>query len=185
MRGEQIAAIGRVRAAGGTVENHFDYEHLEELPDQDWIRRVVGRDFFDIVVAVENPPDGEMKSLPWLTGVTWLALNGQHATDTRLTYLAGLFRLRRMEIDDSSISERGLKCLENLTELRGLYIKHTQITEPGFEHLKTIPHLTWLSLDSTGLTDNSTKRLQPALSNVEHSTSRITQLPTWPWNPSH
>ena len=56
---EQIAAIGRVRAAGGTVGYDFDYEHLEELPDQDWIRRVVGRDFFDIVVAVENPPTGK------------------------------------------------------------------------------------------------------------------------------
>jgi hypothetical protein len=136
---EQAAAVQRCFATGGLVVYDFDLEHMDDTPNQEereWTRRVLGRDFFDVVIAVENPSDEAMKCLDWLNEAWWFALSGKYATDSRLAYLAGHFRLRRVDIANSTISDRGLECLESQKDLRVLILGSSPVTDAAVKRVQ-------------------------------------------------
>jgi hypothetical protein len=82
-----------------------------------------------------------------------LQMANPDVTDQTLEYLAGMTRLRELDLNDTRITDRGLETLARIGTLETLRLKNTAITDEGFrEHLMPLASLRELDLRGTKVT---------------------------------
>jgi Leucine-rich repeat (LRR) protein len=162
-------------------------------PWPDWLRNILGNDFFDNVVVVffrQNAVAEKnliyLKKFPRLryidflpekitdvglanlsgTSIQSLNLTGSKITDAGLTHLEHLPQLQWLYIDNTAITDEGFEHLKNLTQLRAIFLKNDKITDAGLRHLKRLHRLERLFLDNTQITDAGLENLAN-LSNLQ------------------
>lgn len=131
-----------------------------------WLRRWIGDDFFQTVVAVDlsqyptQVNDDDLRHLRDLVGMRRLLLdNCEGVTDRGLECIQGLHKLERLYLDGTSITDRGLVHLRGLAKLEYLSLEGTKITDDGLIHLKQLPRLRWLNLSKTRITNQGLEEL--------------------------
>ena len=70
-----------------------------------------------------------------------------------------------VRLQNTGVTDAGLKYLEGLTQLRDLDLGGTKVTDTGLQHLKGLPQLRQLRLFATKVTDAGTADLKRALPN--------------------
>lgn len=81
-----------------------------------------------------------------------LQMANKDVTDQSLEYLAGMTKLRRLDLNDAQITDAGLKIIAGLSSLEELRIRGAKITDAGFrEHMMPMDGLLRLNVQSTGL----------------------------------
>ncbi len=181
----QRESIAAVRAAGGTVI--YDYQTQEVGPPgptgptyrtepsaPGWVRRWLGDELFQSVVAVE---------LPYLETPAILAAVARfdHLDRLRLASvstgglgpgsLAGLRQLRVLELEGGGLQDEALAEVATLRSLHTLQIDSTSASDAGFAHLVVLPAVRDLKIRHNGhLSDAGLGRTlagMPALRNLE------------------
>jgi hypothetical protein len=138
-------------------------------PEPNWLRKVLGDDFFSrshCMIASTDATDARLKELAAvLTPVTQLNLENRHVTDRGIEHLKGLVELRCLVLNDTQLTDDGLEHLKGLSQLQVLSLDNTRVTDSGLIHLKALAHLQSLYLQRTHVTEGGVKELQQALPN--------------------
>jgi hypothetical protein len=189
----QREAVEAIRELGGYLTYDYqthDYQRhgKAELSTANWLRTLLGDDFFFEVAAVDCDyralSDRDVVHLRQFTRVKWLMLDGTQVGDNFLAQvqnlpelrgisitgtqisdngLAHLQRIGQLEVlilDDTHITDEGLKYLSNLTRLNGLYLDNTQISDGGLAYLTRMNKLEVLSASGTQITDDGLAHLK-------------------------
>jgi hypothetical protein len=140
---KQKAAVEAIEKFGGMIGYDYDYEHMDQLREP-WLRtslrELLGKDFFDVPVAVSILSDQGIEHLGELKEVTWVALCGIQVTDEQLSSLKGLPELRRLDLVDIEITGARLENLKTLTTIRHLLFERTEVTDECVKKLqKALP----------------------------------------------
>jgi hypothetical protein len=146
-------AVERIKSAGGIVG--YDFECDEKFnrradnptpPGPDWLRNLIGVDYFATPVYVES----------------------HNANDEALTALAELPNLRALELtDDLNITDAGLESLKDLAQLEMLYIDGCeQLTDASLQHLRKLKRLSALVALGTRITSEGIKELKQEIPNL-------------------
>ncbi|HZI25738.1 MAG TPA: c-type cytochrome domain-containing protein, partial [Chryseolinea sp.] len=96
-------------------------------------------------------------------------VNAQSATDADLQLLLALKdQLLWLNLANTRISNKGIEIIAQLKALRQLYLNNTQITDNGVKHLISLADLTYLNLVGTGISDEGLLYLSemPKLKNI-------------------
>jgi hypothetical protein len=166
-RREAVDAIHRL---GGSVL--YDWE-LSELghgavvgakpPQPEWLRQLLGGDFFDRVhsVVFQARPftDEDVKYLLRFPEVEALFLFDAPITDKGLEHLTRLSQLNNLVLDGTKITDAGLQHLIRLPRLDALALDRTRISDEGLVHVSKIARLVTLSLGDTDVTDAGMEHL--------------------------
>lgn len=152
-------AVEAIRKTGGSVG--YDYEFspsgnrvVNGKPRTPaWLRRVLGEDFFDSVVAATVNNDAALEHLKRFKQLRDVNLYGHQITDSGIEHLEALTQLRNVYLYEIAITDAGLEHLKGLTQLEELYLNGTRITDGGLEHLDGMRQLQTLVLDDTQVTD--------------------------------
>ncbi len=201
---EAVSAISRV---GGTV--YYDYQKANEKrpnafdprklpPGPEWLRRIIGPEFFQDVVMVnlkgklvndelfielrklrnlENLnlsdttiTDSQMAHLAHFHNLQYVALWNTDISDEGLAHLAHLHKMYALILDGTKVTDEGLKHLEELTNLEEwLGLCDTEVTDAGLQHFKRMRKLHILNVRRTKVTEDGVKELRRALPKVEIS----------------
>lgn len=105
---------------------------------------------------VENDPKG-----PWYAAAYMpvRAMAEEPITDESLATLWGRDRVFELWLDDTQVSDAGLRHLEDCSMLRGVVLENTQITDVGLVHLTGLPELEYLGLKGCAITDEGVATL--------------------------
>jgi len=152
---KQRRAVEKIKAAGGVVG--YDYEvdgnfnRREDDPSPpgpDWLRNLIGVDYFATVIYVEF----------------------NTADDQSLAVVKDLPNLRALELtDDVKLTDAGLECVRDLPQLEALYIDGCEkLTDACLRHLRSLKHLSCLIQLSTGISLEGLQDLQRALPNLRY-----------------
>jgi len=176
----QRRAVEAIRKAGGIVfyDFHFvkeenGYGILEQDPPAPaWLRQVVGNDSFSEahIIVFHNPEqvgDDVLERIGRLRKLKRLALDDSAVTDVGLKHLTGLTRLWGLELNGTQVTDEGLLALRGLPNLTWLGLNGTQVTDEGLQTLRGLPNLGWLELHDTNVTSQGIKELQEALPNCK------------------
>jgi internalin A len=133
----QRDAVAAIERAGGEVM--YDWQWKGGRPDP-------------------NGKPGWPKWLVDLVGVDYLGhvsvVVGKGLSDAELLHIGRLDRLdRRLNLNDSSITDAGLMHLRGLKNLRNLHLARTAITDAGLSHLAELDLLELLTLDRCTVSD--------------------------------
>jgi hypothetical protein len=170
---KQREAVAWVHEMGGSVK--YDYEYVDgayspkaKPPGPQWLRKQLGRHFFDdvveavvLVVGDVTPLSGltrlerldvygsvtDVTPLAELTRLQELDLNGTELCD--VTPLSGLTRLQRLDLRGTQVSD--VTPLSGLTSLKWLTLGGTQVSD--VTPLAGLPSLQWLYLGGTQMSD--------------------------------
>jgi hypothetical protein len=104
-----------------------------------------------------------------------LNLRNSSVTDRGMEHLSGLHRLRRIGLGHTGISDAGLKHLKELTHLEILDLGNTQVTDAGLVSLRHCSELRILSLQATQVTDEGLTQLD-ALAKLEAIDLQLTRV---------
>lgn len=97
--------------------------------------------------------DAGVEALAGLTEVTEFE-SSQRMTDASLVHLRRMTRMRRITLDQMSVTGDGLRHLAGMSRLESLQICGCTLTDAALSHLPDLPRLTMLNLSaSTGCTD--------------------------------
>ena len=145
---DQKRAVEAIRKSGAQPRISYEYQiDRSAPPGPEWLRRLVGDDYFFTVVALElrgpNINDSELAAIKWLTYTRWLDIDTTNVTDAGLVHLNGLTNLQRLNLIGTKVSDRGLEHLEVLTTLRWLNLSGTEVTDKGVKRLQqALPNCT-------------------------------------------
>ena len=165
---EQKAAVEGIEESGGWARVEYDYQRDEagnwiqnaEPPGPEWLRKVLGDEFFTNVVGVSLSGNETDPGLNWLEDLPKLErLHLSGATDAALGHVNRLSQLKEMDLRSTEVTDAGLAHLEGLSQLRSLNLVHTEITDVGLARLKGLVQLQDLNLGATHLTDAGLKYL--------------------------
>jgi hypothetical protein len=84
--------------------------------------------------------------------ITLLELHGGN-TDDNLKRFESCTDLWALNLDESDITDRGLRAATSFQQLGDLSLSGTQVTDEGLMQLSELPNLTTLSLERTNITD--------------------------------
>ena len=107
-------------------------------------------------------PTGELTKAD-LEKVTILVLNNTQITDAGLKEVAKMQTLRTLRLDRTQITDEGLKDVAKLKKLDSLFLDSTQITDAGLKELAKLQKLEDLNLNDTSVTKAGVAELQKAL----------------------
>ncbi len=146
----------------------YDYERTgpqRKPPRPDWLRRLLGEDFFADIEFVclgadDSFTDVEMAHVASLPRLKDLNLYGAAIDNAGMEYIRGLRQLESLDIGGANITDAGLEQLKGLARLRKLDLGDTHITDAGLKHLQGLSQMQVLSLYSTQVTDAGLKHLQ-------------------------
>lgn len=149
----QRRAVARIKAAGGLVG--YDYEVDANFnrrtdnpapPGPDWLRNVIGVDYFSTVIFVSFPT----------------------ATDQSLAAVTDLPNLRGLELtDDIKLTDAELACVNNLPKLEALYIDGcSNVSDKSIKHLQGSKHLTMLIALQTSISLDGMRELTQSNPNL-------------------
>ena len=80
-------------------------------------------------------------------------LQNTKVTDAGLKHLEGLTKLRDINLGGTKVTDAGLEHLKGLTNLQSLFLGRTKVTDAALEHLRGLPQLRWLNLEGIKVTD--------------------------------
>lgn len=170
----------------------------------EWLRRILGRDFFDPVVHIifqdgrtsdndlellkglpetrslsltrTSVTDKGMALLSRLTGLEELFLDGTGITDAGLLQLSGLQHLKSLYLGGTGITDEGAKVISELRELRILCLEETQVSDAGLASLATLPHLEEVHVFKTGVSGDGAQAFTAARPSVRVIRTRVCPL---------
>jgi len=173
---DQMEAVTAIEKLGGMV--NYDYQWDESAGYYDasrqprgpsWLRKWLGGDFFDSVVAVNmvsggigsasgilslgKATDADLVHVERLRKLKWLSLQRMKVTDDGLMHLNGLTNLESLLLGNTQVGDSGLVHLKKLNNLKQLDLRGTQLTNVGLMHLKGLENLEELFLDNTKVSD--------------------------------
>lgn len=169
----QRRAVETIKSHGGYVR--YDYEadehggiaaHAAPPPGPDWLRNLIGLDYFATVVMVgvdsqNGSVDDSVAALTDLPDLRSLTLRGAGVTDSIMARVGSLTKLHVLQVQKSAITEAGWKPLEQLNHLWLLELSDLHVTDSALEHLEGYTRLKFLWLDgSKRLTDAGLQHLQ-------------------------
>jgi Leucine-rich repeat (LRR) protein len=105
-----------------------------------------------------NKPTGELTKED-LTKLKWVNLEDTKITDTGLKEVAKLVKFTELDLDRTNITDVGLKEIVGMKNLVDLDLFGTQITDAGLKELAKKGNLTWLGLVKTGISDKGLKEM--------------------------
>ena len=120
--------------------------------------------------------DGQSPDKPVIS----VDFNNSHVTDAALSHLAGLTKLRVLDLSWTEVTSAGLAHLKRLTKLQSLNLTSTKITDAGLVRLAALPALESLNLTGTQVTDAGLEYLKdlPKLRSLNLSTTNVTNAGT-------
>jgi serine/threonine protein kinase len=104
----------------------------------------------------EAPFGGELFNTPMkkmLALATKEPLVGANITDAGLARLAGMKKLKTLQLGNNDITDKGAQFLAALPRLQNLDLQSTSISDRGLDQILLLPELTLLSLARTRITD--------------------------------
>ena len=101
--------------------------------------------------------------LSWFDRVWYVVLNETSISDEGLRHLTVLKNLAWLYLYDTQISDEGMKHISGLSNLEILYLGNTRVSDEGLKHLSGLTNLEMLYLRKTQVTDEGVKELQKAL----------------------
>lgn len=102
--------------------------------------------------------DDDLKALAPLTDVVSLSLATTHITGSGLKHLA-LKKLEALYLQESDVTDEGLKEVSRFTNLKVLFLGGTKIGDSGLKHLANLKKLEELTLIGTKVTDKGMEHL--------------------------
>jgi len=144
------------------VTIYYDYELDEDLklkqdaerPGPDWLRNLIGVDYFATVVYVElsgdtinhllvqsevyevTVPGDVSRHLRDFSDLKSLNLSAAPITNRDIEHFASSTGLRKLDLSYTFLSDAGLSKLSHLTELRELNLSQTKTTKEGVVDLR-------------------------------------------------
>lgn len=88
-----------------------------------------------------------------------LNLDNTQVSDDGLKHLAGMTSLTKLRLSNTQIKGEGLKHLAGLMQLPNLTLSHTQVGDEGLKHLAGLTNLGWLDLSHTQVSDEGLTHL--------------------------
>ncbi len=91
-----------------------------------------------------------------------------------------------MRLDQTHVTDAGLKYLKKMTSVRRLFLRKTCITDGGLEHIKALSKLETLDVSETSVTDKGVQDLErslPKLTIIHKGIkgARTDSFGTWGW----
>jgi hypothetical protein len=169
----QNAAVGAIRRADGIVS--YDWQGIYSLllfPKQkprspEWLRRLLGDDFWEDVVCVELGEFGtdallrQVEDFPRLEELYVKCYRADHKiTDKGLEHVQGLVQLRTLILADAEVTDAGLAHFAGLKKLERLSLEFGKITGTGLEYLKGLAQLRMLDLKGNQVTDDGLEHIR-------------------------
>ena len=174
----QQAIVSAIQEAGGVVRydwelagDHSDWKTgfpetgATHPPGPEWLRRIVGDDFFQAVVAVfstEVPlTDDQLPSVELLPALRILALGRTGIGDASLPRIGRLRRLRFLDLSDTNVTDAGMDYVARLRGLKMLWVgawaavPESTVGDAGLRRLAPLSGLTDLIVAGDGVTDRS------------------------------
>jgi hypothetical protein len=174
----QRRAVAQIRELGGSARYGFELGAPRGMPGPDWLRRILGVDYFADVVQVHayRMTDATCSDLSASASLRRLYLDEPEMTDAGLAHLAGLTTLEDLYLGGGQFTDAGLAHLAGLTRLEWLALGNTQITDAGLSHLAGLSELQWLDLTGTQVTDAGLAHLAglASLKNVYLAGTQVT-----------
>jgi Leucine Rich repeat len=161
----QKHAVETITSHGGQV--NYDYEADEDgrfvqnpppPPGPDWLRNLIGTDYFATVVDVgidyqKGVNDDAVEALADLPQLRRLHLHGIDVTDSVLARLTRLTQLHILALTNSSVTDAGCEPLKRLTRLKELGLVSRCISDGALEHIEGLTRLTGIVLRAPQVTD--------------------------------
>ncbi len=113
----------------------------------------------EIHIQYETITDAHLAEAPLLTQLVALTLEQSEVTDQGVRRLADLPNLQRLKIRGGAIGDDGVKHLSRLTELRSVNLPQGSFTDQGLASLAQLPHLEQLRFGSSKVTDEGLKHI--------------------------
>ena len=187
---QQREAVASLLKAGGKITYDYQRDCLDaesQPPAPDWLRKLLGPDFFANVREVDaagkcddalskqlrgfaqlrklgllNCPitDAAMENIEGLTQLQVLDLRETKITDAGLKHLEGLSQLQKLYLFDDSITDAGMESLAKLSQLDDLEVSNTKVSELGLEKLKGLTHFRTLGLGTIAVSDAGLRHLE-------------------------
>ena len=157
---------------------YFEYEErrpqtwLEEQFDDPGDEPVGVHTFsdLDLQFADDDTNDAELEhvielleQVNGLESIEYVFLDNTNITDAGLKRLGSLPNLHYLALSGTKVTDEGLKHLEGLANFRELYLMDTKITDAGLEHLKVLTKLKILRLNNTKVTDEGVTEFMQAI----------------------
>ncbi len=153
MDAETVAAIAKIRGAGGRVEPVFEGSGDLEV---------------NLSVAGKSVTDETIGAVAKLgVRVMVLDLSGTGVSDEGVAKLAALGGLRNLRLARTSVGDAGVKGLAELKQLERVNLYGTKVTDAGLESLAKIATLKKVVVTQTGVTAAGVAALKGAVAGVE------------------
>lgn len=125
---EQRWAVQGILQARGNAR--YDWQQAGKVypPGPHWLRKVVGDDFFAVVVGVD------------------FQFEPHRAGDAEMKYVARLYELRTLDLEKSQVTDKGIGLLAGLENLRWLSLRKTRVNYAGLAELRHLANLQYLDL---------------------------------------
>jgi hypothetical protein len=138
---KQRTIVTAIERHGG----HVVYEgQFASQTERSWLRRVLGRDFFDEVLQVGffGPDEGRpLQQLKELASLTALLMDSIQIDEAELKHLGELTNVEYLSLNHAQITDAGLQHLVGLKNLESLFLYNTAVTPEGVELLQeALPH---------------------------------------------
>jgi hypothetical protein len=132
----------REREVAAAIEKMGGYVAWSPLSQPQWLRRLLGDDFFCSVYTVSlyrtDITDAGLEHLKALRQLIGLTLSETQVTDASLVHLKTLTRLAFLHLDGTRVTDVGLAHLTVLNQLYRLSLDDTPVTDAGLEHLRQL-----------------------------------------------
>jgi hypothetical protein len=156
---KEQGAVQAIELLNGAAHYRYVAEGLHKPPGPDWLRKLLGENFFSEVVIVNlignrNLCDADLVNVEVFSQLNWLDLAlSINIGDGGLKHIEGLSQLEHLDLSGTRITDSGLERLKALTLIRELRLIRTEIDDAGLIHLKGLTKIKELNLDSTRVTD--------------------------------
>jgi hypothetical protein len=100
------------------------------------------------------------EKLEVLAEVEKLHLSGSRADNSTLRHIAGLMRLKVLDLESTPITDTGLECVRGMRSLESLNVGFTSVTDTGLESLRGLASLRELHLYGTNVTGPGFEQLR-------------------------
>jgi hypothetical protein len=136
--GVQRQAVEAITKLGGSVFYNCQYDgqgHIRSAgpPGANWLRNLLGADFFGRVDGVVLVEVGRLERLG---NFGFLSRPCPKLTDAGLVHLETLSSLQWLVLSNARVGDAGLAHLERLVRLERLWLDGTQVTKEGVDKLK-------------------------------------------------
>ena len=161
-------AVKVVRQLGGWVHYRLRYSLRDESDEDRYERQLIGDRTVTVVSHCgEEIGDGVCNSLHHLRNLRRLYLDETKITDAGLKQIGNLRRLERLSVSGTRISGHGIKELQELKSLQKLNISQASITDQAVDNLIRIHGLRKLVIYDTQISELGIARLRRACPALE------------------